>query len=223
MFQSCSTEEISTILHSFHLPMFAAERLDRTAPFCVVCSNEAHQSATGLPASAVEGKPPSEFLPPEEARRVAARYAACAANQSGLRYVQKHRAGSQTVLWDTSLQYVALDKGGERIIGTAQEVLEVSPYPLHEDIYYFSSLAELQLQNLTTLLEVGQKEGLFREHSFDRVAHLSALCRGIQRAVEDIRSTVHRASQGREHSDPKRKVGGSTLDALNKAASELLD
>lgn len=221
MFQNCSTEEITNILRSFHLPMFAAEREDAALPFRIVCTNDAHQRATGLPAALVEGNTPCDFLTPEEARTVAARYDSCATSGTDLRFVQKQRVGGQTVLWDTSLQYVPLDGGGERIIGTAVEVLQVSPYPLHEDIRYFSSLAELQLQNLTTLLDVAQKQGLFREHSSDKVARLSALCRGVQRAVDDIRSTVHRAGHGpAETGISASDIGGSTLDALIKATSE---
>jgi hypothetical protein len=213
MFDTCSAQDLSKVLGEFHVPMFAAQRTERGAPFRIMCINAAHERAAGLKASEVAGAALQDILLPEEAQAVQARYEACAATGQDMRYIETLTLPRGPVRWDTSLQYVSLKSGGERIIGTTMELNGKLSDPVIEDLRFHAAVAGYQLRNFVTVLDGAQAGEVFSAGASARFERLAALSRTVDKALLEIDAALERAS-------PKAKEPGRQVDAVEKATLE---
>ena len=231
MFSTRSASQLATLFDNFNVPMFAAQRARPDAPFSFMCGNSAWCAVSGLRAADMQGAEPADFLPEEEATAVQARFAGCAATSEDQRYFQSLTLPNGELHWDILLQHAPMRSKADRVVATAMPVLQDTAADtsrlVFDDIRFFSALADLQLQNLVSMFDAAQKSDLFCANSSERVATLSGICRGVQRAVEDIQDTVRRADKpargsgtgnsGKRHAPDRNTdpgTGGTTLRAL---------
>lgn len=224
MLNTTSAEKLAAILDQFSVPMFAAERASHKGDFYIVCINRAHAEATGVKAEAARGVCPRDILPPRQADVVLSRYAECTRTQSPLRYRETLTLPDGVQQWDTTIQPVRLASGGDRVIGTAIQIVSDSASKdtqmTYDNIRYFSALADMQLQNLLSMFDAARDQGLFNDDSASRVSRLCSVCRSVQRSVEDIRETVREAAPAASTAQTDfHTIGGRTLRALNETAA----
>ncbi|MFD2738335.1 hypothetical protein ACFSUD_02015 [Sulfitobacter aestuarii] len=231
MFDTSSPEELADLFDNFSVPMFAADRRSQGERFRLTCINRALERASGFMRIDGTGADLRDLLPPDEAEEVNRKYALCADNRCDVRYKEKLTMAHQVMEWDTSLQYVKLPDGRERIVGTAFQIIKSSQDAVKtlafDDIQYFSSIADLQLQNLITIFETAANDEIFNADNMQRISKLSGVCRAVQRAVSDIKEVVRSSREQQEigltsalltnTSDPSellQGIGGNTLKAL---------
>ncbi|MBW4706852.1 hypothetical protein KX928_03530 [Roseobacter sp. YSTF-M11] len=237
MFETQSADQLAALLDHFSVPMFAAERSNGEDFFKIVCTNEAHATATGLLSTSLRDVSIRDILPEPEALNVNGKYSQCADLHSDIRYFETLTMPQGIQHWDTSIQHVPLKSGGDRIIGTAFQVTS-DRYAdgnqiTFDNIRFFSSLADMQLQNLVSMFEAARDQGLFSDDSAGRVTRLCGICRTVQRSVEDIKEAVQTANPAKPvpkeahlmvkssgHGDLMQELGGSTLRALFESAQD---
>ena len=225
MLDTGSADQLAAIIDQFSVPMFAAERASAQSEFKITCINRSHAEATGCTPEAMRDVALHDLLPPGEADIVSRRYAECADTRRDLRYQETLTLPHGVQHWDTSLQHIPLASGGDRVVGVAIKLASEGPvdgaHLTFDNIRFFSSLADMQLQNLLSMFEAARDQGLFSTDSASRVSRLCGICRSVQRSVEDIRETVRRAhpqAVRKEHHMPD--LGGSTLRAIYDTTEE---
>ncbi|WP_300032870.1 hypothetical protein [uncultured Roseobacter sp.] len=183
----------------------------------MVCINAAHQDASGLDAAHIRGAALGEFLPGDEAECTGQLYADCADADTDMRFYESLTLPSGVMHWDTCLQHVPLENGGSRVVGTTFQVLQQTDQDesrlVFDDIRFFSALADMQLQNLVSMFDAARKSELFCANSADRVAQLGSICRGVQKAVNDIQNIARQAGD---------KKAGKTCDTRSDSADAAL-
>ena len=203
MFDTDSPSDLAQLFDHFSVPMFAAERPASDAEFSLLCINKAHEKASGFRCSDLRGKTLGQLLSAEEALEVNRKYAACADARADLRYRETLSMGKGPQNWDTSLQHIAMPGGRDRVIGTSLLVTHQSVQPSNpaafDDIQYFSSIADLQLQNLITVFEGATQGGMFTDENTQRVAKLNSICRTVQRAVYDIKDVIKKTKMNSKY------------------------
>lgn len=187
MFETCSAKELSALLDCFHVPMFAVQRVAPDQPFALLCSNAAYRSAAGLRRRHIKGAAAESLWPADQADLMAEKFNICAAGRRDLRFSETFASSTSVMQWDTTLQHVSLRKGGDRIIGTALRIDKTHPSHALEDVWYHANVADLQIQNLSALLDETRNARIFCHHNTQRVRSLAALCRSVQQAISDIR------------------------------------
>ena len=220
MEEDTETDPVTALLNGFPVPMFALERATLRAPFRFVSFNEAMQRNHRRPATELLGRTPREVMCEREATIAERAYAACARRRDVVRFRDVFTTAGRPVVWDTTLQYVPLPDGQERILGTAT-TLSDAPAPdragAFDDIRFFASVADYQLQNLISLFDDLRGEGLLPPEQVQRAERVGAMCRAVQRAVTDIRDTVARAQDGiatPSARPPARRARSATVAAL---------
>jgi hypothetical protein len=202
MNDTASAATLSQLLNQFSVPMFAVERNGPYSTFRFACLNDAMAATGDSPAAEVIGKSAFDILPMQEAEIANGRYLECALTRSVVRFRDRFTTKGRKVIWDTTLQFVALPNNAERVLGTSIEIpSEDSALPdavTFEDIQYISTMADFQLQNLVTLFDSYGGHDLFQFEATPRIEKLSGMCRSIQRAVADIRKIVHSAQSQRQ-------------------------
>jgi hypothetical protein len=194
---------LETLLNQFSVPMFALDRAGPQDAFRFVCINDALEQGGDWPAENVLGRSVYELLPKVEADIAHTRYTQCIDQGGALRYSDRFTTAGRPVVWDTTLQHVALKDGGDRVVGTcikiAEDLPEAHQEPALDDIQYFSSMADLQLQNLISTFEIFRDRELFAIQNEQHIDKLAGMCRTVQRAVEDIKKVVRTS-----HNSPSR-------------------
>ncbi|MFK7868094.1 MAG: hypothetical protein AB8B58_02520 [Roseobacter sp.] len=211
MFETYSVKELSALLDCFHVPMFAVQRAAPDQPFAPVCSNAAHDSAAGLREKRMTGAAQESLWPADQADLMAEKLDICAATRRDLRFLETFTLPTGVGQWDTTLQHVSLHKGGDRIIGTAFRVDITPPARALQDVWYHANVADLQVQNLCSLLDETRNAQMFCQHNAHRVESLAALSRSVQQAIADIRMHARPVHQKRVETLPHVGVAaGST-------------
>lgn len=192
-----SADQLAAIFDQFSVPMFAAERPRAQNEFKILCVNQAYADVTGFQPGELRNAALHDLLPSCEADTVTGRYAECADTRHNMRYMHTLTLPKGVQQWDTSIQHVPLHCGGDRVIGTGLKVAcdlsTEGTRTTFDNIRFFSSLADMQLQNLVSMFEAARDQGLFSTDSVSRITRLCGVCRSVQRSVEDIRETVRRA------------------------------
>ncbi|QJF49800.1 PAS domain-containing protein [Roseobacter ponti] len=195
MFQNSSADELLVLFNQFHFPVFAVERPAPGAPFRVLCVNKSFGTAAGPDATTADGVSWADFTA-DGADSVRSRCNTCADARAGVRFEQLLPTPDGPRFWDVSLQHVPLPCKGDRVIGVAFEIRGDAQagknQRMHDDIRFFSSLADLQVQNLVSMFEAAQQSDLFCTDNTGRVDRLIGMCRGVQQAVGDIRKALAR-------------------------------
>lgn len=207
MFDILSTAKLQTLLDLFSIPMFALDRISDTEPFHIVCMNGALETLSQQPRSAILGRSIYELLPHDEAQEASRNYIKCASTGNDVRFSEVFTDNGDRYQWDTTLQSVRTTEGHDRIVGTTMRMERHLPrlsdqYAL-EEVKYYSTIADLHLQNMTTMCDLladCSSENMSAEDDL-RSAQLMAVCRSVQRAVDDVRHTVRQA-QARHTTPP---------------------
>lgn len=206
MLHTENTSDIQAMFDAFQTPMFMAERENPDASFEIICINTAHCSTSGLDRNNACGAPLQEILPASEAQQVEARWRTCAETRAPQRCLESMTLPHGVIHWDTALQHIAMPSGSDRVIGISFQLQQLETSDRHqstfEDINYFSTLADLQVQNLVSVFENVQREGLFCDHSRARVEHLASICRSVQQALKNVQDTARRGHDDRQRTAP---------------------
>lgn len=199
MFNILSTPELQNLLDLFSIPMFALDRTSPAGPFQIVCMNGALETLSQQPRSKILGKSIYDLLPHDEAEEASRNYIQCARTGLDVRFSEVFTESGNRHRWDTTLQSVRTREGHDRVVGTTMRIERHLPrlsdqYAL-EEVKYYSTIADLHLQNMTTLCDLLANRSSAPPQADDdlRNAQLMAVCRSVQRAVNDVRHTVRQA------------------------------
>ncbi len=233
MFSTLSVTELEQVLNQFFVPMFVIERLSPHSDFSLVDMNTAFVSLSGYSRSELSGQSLSTLTPDSLPGEAIPFFQRCADTRQTVRFAHVYASENREVRWDTTLQYTTNPDQHDRIIATAiaapceQTVLQDKL--AFEDLQYFSSLADLQLENLSSAFSTATKIARMTPIDEERVMSLHAVCRTVQRNVADIkqivrearkrhmRSTVQRGKSPIQLDVPAPVCGMDTVNALAEA------
>lgn len=196
MFDSLPISRLATMLTHFAFPMLIAERPDTSSEFRTVAMNAALEEIAG-PKDAICGMMLRDVFPSSDVDELAKAFR----NGSGREDIQKVssviRSISGEVPCDLTLQFLRCSDGYDRIIATAQPYqrreIDLQDKTAFEDVRYFSSVADLQLENLNSAFLSVADLVQATTVSEERIMRLHAVCRTIQRTVSDIQNVVRQA------------------------------
>lgn len=198
MFNKLSTAELEHLLGQFSVPMFAIERQDEDAEFRITCLNSAMEDLAGLPKADMLGRSIIEMA--AAAEEAIEHYRRCISTRQTIRFSFLFTKEQCRMCWDKTLQYARSPEGHDRIIVTAIKVPHAAPMLqdqlAFEDVRYFSSIADLQLENLSNAFTSATERSRVTPIDEERIMRLHFVCRTIQSTVADIRRVV-RAAQTR--------------------------
>jgi hypothetical protein len=137
-----------------------------------------------------------------------------------MRYIETLTLPRGLVRWDTSLQFVPLKSGGERIIGTTMELNDKLSDPVIEDLRFHAAVAGYQLRNFVTVLEGARAEEVAGAGGAARFARLAALSRTVDQALVEIDAVLDRASL--KPKEPERQVTPAEKATLERIAGRTL-
>lgn len=173
-------------------PMFAVERAHPDALFRFVSINEAIMRDAYGDHSHIIGRTIAEVFSPKECAPILRSIAQYRATKSTVPFLCTLILGAESSQFDTSLNVTSTPDGRDRMVAVCTGQTTHQPaIAAFDDIQYFSSLADFQIQNLITTFETYQACDIFG--SEQRIAKLSGMCRTVQRAVEDIKKSVRNA------------------------------
>lgn len=154
LFTSDDHFTLASTLEHMAVPMFAAERRSKDAPFRLVCVNKAHSDRTGMTTGAVRNRRIEDLLRPGDAKDVMSRYARCADQNKTISYNETLVLNGMTMDWNTTLQPVVLSDGTERVVGTAIALDRPANLRSAEEAAYFSAHAQMQVGKLRHFLDM---------------------------------------------------------------------
>lgn len=219
MFDTLSTAQLEAILNQFSMPMFVIERKDPRAEFRVVGLNTPMEQLAGLMREDILGQSVIEMT---------------TASNSTMEHCttprQKISCSNEPpkLYWHKTLQYSRSPEGYDRVVATAMIVPDHLPdlqdQIAFEDLHYFASIADLQLENLNSAFGSAALDWQVRPIDEERVMRLHATCRSIQTTVSEIKQIVQRTLLRHAPADMKPSYKGleqtehpfkiDTLDAL---------
>ncbi|APE43038.1 hypothetical protein BOO69_06110 [Sulfitobacter alexandrii] len=196
MFKTGDAQRLKRQIDRFNVPMFIAQRYQDTGSFEVLALNARHESVTGLSTQAIRGKPITDLLNAKQAAAVSRKYEKCLTEKATQRYREVLDLPEGTMIWDTTLQYLPMPDGPDRIIGSAV-VLERIERDDHdeiafEDMRYLATTSVCELGKISALLEAVE-QGIYAPDILSGSAGmLAGLCRTIDSRLDDIRSAAER-------------------------------
>lgn len=196
MFDTLPISHLATMLAHFAFPMLIAERPDRTAEFRTVAMNAALEEIAG-PKDAICGMTLRDVFPSSVVEDLVGSFRSGTGAEDIQRIKSAIRGISGEVPCDLTLQFLRCSDGYDRIIATAQPdqryELDLQDKLAFEDVRYFSSVADLQLENLNSAFVSATDLVQAASVSEERMMRLHAVCRTIQRTVSDIQNVVKQA------------------------------
>lgn len=205
MYDMLSSAALAHHLNQTSTPMYALERTDSAGAFRFASLNDAMERAALCTRRDVIGKTLAEALPADESITAQRRLAHCIETLDVSRFTDRFTITAQPFAWDTTLHPIRLSDGTERIVASAiRQDISVTARPetvAFDDIKYFSSVADFQIQNLISLFETYDATDLLLAETEQRIAKLSGMCRTVQLAVAEIGKTI-RAAQAIHHKNP---------------------
>lgn len=237
MLDTQDAEQLRALFNHFDVPIFAAERLNSKTPFKLFSLNKCFSDASGIDPAITIGQPLDRVFPNTDDGSINAQFKKCADTRRGIRFRQRLELPSGSKPWDICLQHAPLATGGDRVVAVAfalQDRANEEPQEIaFSDIAYFSALADLQLQNLISIFENAQRNGLFAQNSSLYPEHLAGLCRSIQQAVHDVQDKVRCSSDlgpskvvknldtlPSQKGDNRKSVGEQFIHALSHCGDE---
>lgn len=195
MFNKLSTAKLERLLDQFSVPMFAIERRAADAEFRITCLNTALEDLAGLPRRDMLGRSIVEMA--AAAEETMEYYQRCVTTRQTIRFSFLFTREQRRMCWDKTLQYARSPEGHDRIIATAIKVSFHTPLLqdqlAFEDVRYFSSIADLQLENLSSAFGSATEQARVTPFDEERLMRLHAVCRTIQSTVADIKQVVRTA------------------------------
>lgn len=197
MFETLSNSELESILNQFSVPMFIIERRAAGQDFQMVGLNSALETLAGQTRSAIMGRSVSDMAAAGVANDASEYYLRCVTTRSTVRFTYLFAHEDHEARWITTLQYTQSPEGYDRVIATAIDVPQERPMLqdrlAFEDVRYFSSIADLQLENLNSAFSSARQAASLPQMQEERIMRLHAVCRTVQRSVADIRDIVKQA------------------------------
>lgn len=198
MYQMLTIASLTQVLNRSSVCMFAVERATPAAPFTVSVVNNAMLKEGADVVNNVCRCSLNDLLSQTDFHRLETHLAANSEAAGSDNSDERFQLISEAGIWDVTLQPMKPPGGGDRVIVTVLGQRATAAPPTEtlafEDIQYFSSMADYQIQNLIALFENLQDADLFETASEQRIAKLSGMCRTVQRAVADIRKTIQNAN-----------------------------
>lgn len=215
MFDMLSITELDQLLEQFSVPMFVIERRSAGHDFHMVGLNSALEELAEQPRSSLVGRSISKIAPiglPDDARQ---RYMECVTSKKTVRFAYVFVHEDREVRWEATLQYAQSPEAHDRVIATAiqvpQERALLQDRLAFEDVRYYSTIADLQLENLNNAFSSVSQEAQVTPIDEERIMRLHAVCCTIQRSVADIKDIVKRA-QTRHAMQAARGISLETLE-----------
>lgn len=199
MYEMISKVALAQLLNQFSAPMFALERTNLSAPFRFVHINDAMEQVAHCDRHEIIGTLLSKVLPVHDHKSIMRYFMHSIETGEVIRFRESFAFSGESSRWDVTLQPILLADGSNRIIATCIQEAAASylpETPALDDIQYFSSIADFQLQNLISTFETCQAGDLFEGQSNQRIERLSGMCRAVQRAVADIKKSLRNAQYG---------------------------
>jgi len=197
MYDMLSRADLAQHLNQSPTPMYALERTKNAAPFRFIVLNTAMERAALCRQSDVIGKTLSEVLPADESIAAQCRVSHCMDTLVVTQFTDRFTITAQPFAWDTTLHPIRLVDGRQRIVASAirkDNPTAAQPETVAlEDIKYFSSIADFQIQNLISLFETYDANDLLRAETEQRIAKLSGMCRSVQVTVSEIGKSIRAA------------------------------
>ena len=197
MFNTLPLSQVEHVLELFSVPMFVIERQEPASDFRMVGMNAALERLVGQPRSAIHGRFISEIDllgMPDKAQE---NFQRCVTEKEVVNFTYLFTQDECEVRWDTTLQYSRSPDEFDRVIATTIKVPQERPLMqdklAFEDVRYFSSIADLQLENLSRAFSSATTEARVSPIDEERIMRLHAVCRTVQRSVADIQDIVRRA------------------------------
>lgn len=235
MFDTLSIAQLERLLEQFSVPMFVIEREAGGAEFRITCMNSALEELAGQSRAELLGRSIIEIA--AAADETMEHYHRCVTTRQTIRFAFLFTTEQREMQWDKILQYARSPEGHDRVIATAIRMSNESPLLqdrlAFEDVRYFSSIADLQLENLSNAFTSATEKARVTPIDEERIMRLHAVCRTIQSTVADIKQVVrtaqhrHAASNrrieetfGQTRLESRQNEGMDTVRALADACSD---
>ena len=197
MLDTLSVAQLENLLDQFSVPMFVIETQGPGSDFCITCLNTAMEELTGQPRHALLGRSILEIAATGMAGDTIDHYQRCVRTRQTIRFAFLFGQAEEKMHWHKTLQYARSPEGYDRVIATAIRVQNDAPMLqdrlAFEDVRYFSSIADLQLENLSSAFTTATRQARVTPIDEERVMRLHAVCRTIQSTVADIKEVVRNA------------------------------
>lgn len=239
MFNSLTIDQLESLLDNFSVPMFVIESDGTAGALPIAGLNRAMEDLVGVSRDEILGRSVLELTAQSAVPDTIESYQRCVATGQTIRFAFQYSDERQETSWEKTLQYSRSPDGAHRIISTAIKAQRERPALLDqlafEDVRYFSSIADLQLENLNRAFSTATQEARVSPIDEDRIMRLHAVCRSVQRTVSDIKQSVqaaqarHETTQRNKHrsvsnSIPLRNIrqGMGTVRALSEACEDAI-
>ncbi|KIN65662.1 hypothetical protein Z945_709 [Sulfitobacter noctilucae] len=197
MFNSLTNGQLEALIEQFLLPMFIIQRRRAGTDFEMVGMNSALERLARQPRQAIMGQSVSDMAISGVNNDAGFHFLQCATSRKPVRFTYAFEHDDHKDRWDMILQYGQSPEGYDRIISTANQLTPdtsaLQDKVAFEDVSYFSSIADLQLENLSNAFSNVTQGASMTVMEEERMMRLHAVCRTIQRSVSDIKDIVRRA------------------------------
>ena len=204
MLNTLSIVQLENLLDQFSVPMFVIESQGPGSDFCITCVNAALEELAGQTRQQLLGRSILELAATSDPDDTMEYYQRCVQTRQTIRFAFLFGSDGRKMRWNKTLQYARSPEGYDRVIATAIRVPVTAPLLqdqlAFEDVRYFSSIADLQLENLSSAFTSAARQARVTPVDEERIMRLHAVCRTIQSTVADIKRVV-RAAQAR-HAAP---------------------
>ena len=124
--------------------------------FSIERVNPAYEDATGVSASDVQGRTPTQLLGEEQGAAVEARYRECVERREPLQYTEELQFGSEPSYWETKVAPVVVEDTVEYVAGSTRNITERERRKTELQEY------ETIIEALSDAVYVLDEEGRFR-------------------------------------------------------------
>ena len=224
MLNTLSIAQLDELLDQFSVPMFVIERREPDHDFRITCMNSALEELAGQMRQDLLGKPVLELA--ATAEEMLEFYQRCVNTRQTIRFAFLFTKEQREIRWDKTLQYTCSPEGYDRVIATVVKISEEAPLLqdrlAFEDVRYFSSIADLQLENLSSAFKSATEQARVTPIDEERIMRLHAVCRTIQSTVGDIKEIV-RSAQARHKSAARKTAPEGSDDAMSHRSGQGMD
>ncbi|MEP5731648.1 MAG: PAS domain S-box protein [Sulfitobacter sp.] len=215
MFNTLSVAQLESLLNHFTVPMFVIETEGLSSAFQITGLNTAMEELSGVQRQDMVGRSIEEIAAEKAVKDTMEYYQQCVLTGQTIRFDFLFSKDQEESRWDQILQYTRSPEGYHRVIATAIKVpnerVAFEDRLAFEDVRYFSSIADLQLENLCSAFSNATTEARVTPMDEDRIMRLHAVCRTVQRTVGDIKQVV-RAAQARQFASQKQALNLNFVD-----------
>lgn len=208
MLSTLPTTQLEDLIGHFSVPMFVVDETEMGTTLPITCANAAFEEISGRSRDALLGQSVLDLSPHKSQSTAFAAYQRCLQTRQSCRFIQVFERDIGEVHWDQTLQHAQSPEGHNRVLVTAVQIASQTPRLedklAFEDLRYFASMADLQLENLNNAFASTSQHAGLPAVTLDRIIRLHAVCRTIQSTVTDMKEVVV-AAQARHDTSKRRK------------------